>query len=69
MGFKASVLAEGIERVGERIERETRPWILALGVFILSLYPVSLTGRTHLQHGLRLIVNPNEYPTQAADFL
>jgi len=63
------LLAEAIQKLGERIERQTRRWLLAMGVFAFSLYPLYWVGREHLQHRFKLLVSPLEYPIQAADFL
>lgn len=63
------LLAEGIQRVGYWIERGARERILATGILLIALYQFYWIGRIHLEHQFQLLVSPQEYPTQAADFL
>ncbi|MFQ5888118.1 MAG: hypothetical protein ACE5HY_05425 [Candidatus Hydrothermarchaeales archaeon] len=65
----APFLAVGIQRVSHWIERGTREWILAAGILAIALYQFYWIGRIHLEHRFQLVVSPEEYPTQAADFL
>jgi len=43
--------------------------ILSVCVLGIALLQIGWIGRVHSEHRLRLVVNPSEYPTQAADFL
>ncbi|MFQ5849500.1 MAG: hypothetical protein ACE5JU_02790 [Candidatus Binatia bacterium] len=73
----APLLAEGLQRITRSTDKGGRKivwpfpsrWILAAGILGIALLQMLWVGRIHLEHRLRLVVNPSEYPTQAADFL
>lgn len=65
----APLLAEALQKAASLVQRQVREWMLACLFFALSLYPAYSIGKVHLEHRLRLIVNPLEYPTQVADFI
>jgi len=65
----APFLAVGIQKVHHWVRTSTREWILAVAVFGVAIYQISWVGSMHWQHRFRLVVSPEEYPTQAVDFL
>jgi hypothetical protein len=65
----APFLAVVMERGYRWVKTETREWLLALVILSIATYQVVAIGKIHFQHGFRLVVDPYEYPTQAADFL
>jgi hypothetical protein len=65
----APLLAEVVEAIALRLQKSCREWILAVGFTVAAIYLLQGIGRIHWAHGFRLVVNPLEYPTQAADFL
>jgi len=65
----APLMAEGVQKMSHRIERDVREWMLAFGIMVLGLYMLQGVGRIHLEHRFRLVVNPLEYPSQAVNFL
>jgi len=76
----APLLAEGLERISHWVhwsDKEGRNivWsfpsrgILAAGILGISVLQLAWVGKTHWRHGMKLVVPPLEYPTQAADFL
>ena len=65
----APLLAEVVQEVSLWIRKEEREWILTFGMLALALYLFQWIGRIHLEHRFQLVVSPQEYPVQAADFL
>ncbi|MBI2985992.1 MAG: hypothetical protein HYY45_04410 [Deltaproteobacteria bacterium] len=65
----APLLAKGIEGLLEWVKKRARESILAVGLFVLTLYQYYEAGRVLLEHRFQLVVDPREYPTQAVDFL
>jgi hypothetical protein len=65
----APLLAAGIQKVHHWARTSTREWILAAALFAVAVYQISWAGSIHWRHRFRLVVSPEEYPTQAADFL
>jgi len=65
----APFLAQGIEKVNHWIEGRARKSILSLGMLTIALYQLHWMGEIHLQHRFQLVINPLEYPAQAANFL
>jgi hypothetical protein len=65
----APLLADGIQIVSRWIERGAREWILTAAILVVAIYQIFWVSRVHLQHRFQLVVSPQEYPLQAADFL
>ncbi|MGH7771292.1 MAG: hypothetical protein ACREQA_03565 [Candidatus Binatia bacterium] len=65
----APLLAEGIQRIHEWLEKKANESIFAVGMLAIALYQFHWVGRIHLEHRFQLFVSPREYPTQAVDFL
>ena len=65
----APLLAEVAGAVTRRLQKGCREWILTVGFMVTAIYLLQGIGRIHWAHGFRLVVNPLEYPAQAADFL
>jgi hypothetical protein len=65
----APFLAKGVEWVFLRLKEGSREWLLATGVLAIALYQFLWIADIHWQHRFQLVVNPLDYPTQAADFL
>jgi hypothetical protein len=63
------ILVEASEKLVREIEGRAKRWFLRAAVSLLTLKMTFLAGDAHWRHGLRLVVDPGEYPTQAADFL
>lgn len=65
----APFLCLGVERLEAWVKRFMPQWLPALCAAAAMGYPLYLAGVVHVRHGFQLVVNPGEYPTQAADFL
>ena len=65
----ARPLAEALQEIYWRIEKKSIKRVIAFGLLTVAMYPLYGIGNIHLLHGFRLVVDPREYPTQAADFL
>lgn len=65
----APFVAQGMEWLLGQVKGRAAEWALAAGVFLIGLFQFYSIGQVRWQHGLRLVVDPLEYPTQAADFL
>jgi hypothetical protein len=62
-------LAVGVERIYLWIQGRAREWLLAVLLLAVIFYQVIWTSRIHFEHRFQIVVNPLEYPTQAADFI
>lgn len=65
----APFLAEGVQELSHWAKGRVKGRILAVGVLAVALYQIQWIGKIHLEHRFQLVVNPTEYPTQAADFM
>ncbi len=65
----APFLAAGMLGLLRRMERGLGRAAIMAGLSLAALYLFFQIGRMHLDHRFQLLVDPKEYPTQAADFL
>ncbi len=76
----APLLAQGLERIFQWVrQKNENKWtrvqvtavrgILAAGLILGALAQTLWVLKVHWKHGFQLVVSPEEYPTQAADFL
>ena len=65
----APFLAAGLERGFRLLKTERSQWLLAVAILGVATYQIAAIGGVHLQNRFQLTVSPQEYPTQAADFL
>ena len=65
----APFLAAAVERLIRKLKDGTRKWVLVSCTLTIAVYQFYSISEIHLQHRAQLIVNPAEYPTQAADFM
>ena len=65
----APFLAQAVQQVYLWIQTRVREWLLVMLLLAGCFYQIIWIGRIHLEHRFQIVVNPLDYPTQAADFL
>lgn len=65
----APFLVAGVDWGCRYLKGKVGQWVMTSVILGVAAYQMAAIGRVHFQHRFQLVVNPQEYPTQAADFL